>query len=52
MLITRGAPRLDLYGTNTIPGGIAVETGTLYMADLLDMDLETIAFPPEPGRAD
>ena len=32
--------------------GREVETGTLYMADLLDMDLETIAFPPEPGRAD
>ena len=29
-LVKRGAPRLDLYGTNTITGGIAVETGTLY----------------------
>ena len=29
-LVKRGAPRLDLYGTNTITGGIAVEAGTLY----------------------
>ena len=30
--VKRGEPRLDLYGTNAITGGIAVEAGTLYAA--------------------
>ena len=29
-LVKRGAPTLNLYATNTITGGIAVEEGTLY----------------------
>ena len=30
--VKRGEPRLDLYATNAITGGIAVEEGTLYAA--------------------